>query len=160
MNSQIKDKQLTTQNDEDTKKHQAFAMELSRLKKAKTICDETKNCSEFNELGGNSRFNEIDPIVTRTREINHNEKKNAMEAGMENQFQKAKNGTEVSTPMVTKSSDHSGKSVTNKIMNNSDALQSKEKEQKIMTNAQALSEEISEMRYLIEYMNNNNKKQI
>jgi hypothetical protein len=39
------------------------------------------------------------------------------------------------------------------------ALQSKK--DKIITNSQALSEEISNMRYLIEYMNNNNnnKKQ-
>jgi hypothetical protein len=34
-----------------------------------------------------------------------------------------------------------------------------ETKDKIITNSQALSEEISNMRYLIEYMNNNNKKQ-
>jgi hypothetical protein len=67
---------------------------------------------------------------------------------------KAKKGTEVSTPMVTKGSDHSGPSVTNKILSNDMALQSKT--DKIITNSQALSEEISNMRYLIEYMNNNN----
>ena len=39
-------------------------------------------------------------------------------------------------------------------------LQSKETKDKIITNTQALSEEISHARYLIEYMNNNNKKQI
>jgi methanogenic corrinoid protein MtbC1 len=32
----------------------------------------------------------------------------------------------------------------------------KETKDKIITNSQALSEEISNMRYLIEYMNNNN----
>jgi hypothetical protein len=63
--------------------------------------------------------------------------------------------------MVTKGSDHSGPSVTNKILSNDMVLQSKETKDKIITNSQALSEEISNMRYLIEYMNNNNnnKKQ-
>ena len=45
-------------------------------------------------------------------------------------------------------------------MSNDQALQSKETKDKILTNAQALSEEILHARYLIEYMNNNNKKQI
>jgi hypothetical protein len=35
---------------------------------------------------------------------------------------KTKKGTEVSTPMVTKGSDHSGPSVTNKILSNDMAL--------------------------------------
>jgi hypothetical protein len=158
MNSQIKDKNLTTQSDDDTKKHQAFAMELSRLKKAKVICDESKNCSEFNTLGGQARIIQIEPLVKQTQVINHNKKKVGMEAGLENQFQKKKNGTEVGIAMVTKSSDHSGKSTTNDIMTNDQALQPKEVKDKILSNAQGLSEEILEIRYLIEYMNNNNKQ--
>jgi hypothetical protein len=39
-------------------------------------------------------------------------------------------------------------------MSNDQALQSKKKD--ILDNQQALSEEISSIRYLIEYMNNNN----
>lgn len=159
MNSQIKDKFLTTKSD-DGKNHQAYSMELSRLNQAKNICIETQNCSEYNSLGGDGRYNEIEPLVKKSQEINYNKKKVAMDNGAENQFQKAKKGTEVSVPMVTKGSDHSGKSVTNKIMSNDQALQSKETKDKILTNAQALSEEILHARYLIEYMNNNNKKQI
>ena len=36
----------------------------------------------------------------------------------------------------------------------------KETQDKIIKNPKSLSEEISSMRYLIEYMDNNNKKQI
>lgn len=156
MNQQIKDKTLATQT--DSKNHQAYAMELSRLNNAKSICQDTQNCSEFESLGGEARFNEIESLVDRTRQINHTHKKVGMDAGRKNQFQKAKNGTEVSIPMVTKSADHSGKSTTNKIMSTTQALPSTEKKEKIMSNAQALSEEISHLRYLIEYMDNNNKK--
>ena len=161
MNSQIKDKELKTRND-DGKNHQAYAMELSRLKRAKSICEETENCNDYNTLGGENRFNEIKSLVDKEREINHSVKKTGMDAGRENQFQKAKNGTEVSVPMVTKSADHSGKSVTNKIMSNDQALKSK-KNSNILSNNEALREdikkEIDSIRYLIEYMNNNNNKQ-
>ena len=46
MNSQIHNKFLKTQND-DGKKHQAYAMEVSRLKKAKAMCEENSDCSEY-----------------------------------------------------------------------------------------------------------------
>ena len=60
-----------------------------------------------------------------------------------NAYQSEKNGTEVSVPKVTKKSDHSGGET-----------------KKILSNNQALSEEILNIKYLIEYMNNNNIKQI
>ena len=41
-------------------------------------------------------------------------------------------------------------------MSNDQALQSRKKD--VLTNDQALTEEISSIRYLIEYMNNNNNK--
>jgi hypothetical protein len=47
-----------------------------------------------------------------------------MDAGRENQFQKLKR-VEVSTPMVTKGSDHSGPSVTNKILSNGLTIKNK-----------------------------------
>jgi len=156
MNSQIHNKFLKTQND-GGKKHQAYAMELSRLNKAKTMCEETSDCSEYQRLGGEARLNEIKPIVDKEREINYTKKKVGMDAGRENQFQDEKDPTQVDIAKVTKGSDHSGPSVTNKIMSNDQALQSRKKD--ILNNQQALSEEISSIRYLIEYMNNNNNKQ-
>ena len=156
MNSQIHNKFLKTQND-DGKKHQAYAMEVSRLKKAKAMCDENSDCSEYQRLGGENRLTEIEPLVSKEREINYAKKKVGMDTGRENQFQKEKDPTEVSMAKVTKGSDHSGPSTTNKIMSNDQALQSRKKD--ILSNDQALTEEISSIRYLIEYMNNNNKKQ-
>ena len=43
---------------------------------------------------------------------------------------------------------------------NNSVSKTKETQAKIMSNTQALSEEISKMKYLIRYMDNNNKKQI
>ena len=156
MNSQIHNKFLKTQND-DGKKHQAYAMEVSRLKKAKAMCEDNSECSEYQRLGGESRLTEIEPLVNKEREINYAKKKVGMDTGRENQFQKEKDPTQVDIAKVTKGSDHSGPSTTNKIMSNDQAVQSKKKN--ILTNDQALTEEISSIRYLIEYMNNNNKKQ-
>jgi hypothetical protein len=160
MNSQIKDKFLKTRND-DGKNHQAYSMEVSRLKRAKSVCEETENCEEFNRLGGDARYNEIKSMVDKERDINYNKKKTGMDTGRENQFQKSQDPTEIALDRITKSADHSGPSTTNKIMPNSQALKSRKKD--ILTNKEALSEEISkeisEIRYLIEYMNNNNNKQ-
>ncbi len=146
MNSNIKDKVLTTGN-EDGKKHQAYAMELSRLKAAKEICLNTKNCHEYNRLGGDNRFFEIERVVEVPRKADELKRKAQKETNPNNAYQDEQSPTEVKVPSVSRSSDHSGG----------------EKKKKILSNSQALSEgvakEISEIRYLIEYMNNNNKKQ-
>ena len=161
MNREIKDKVLKTDTDEG-KKQQAYAMEESRLHKAKKICTDTGVCDEFNQLGGDARLKEVERLVHIAQDTNYNAKKTGMDAGRENQFQDKKKGTEVGVAMVTKGSDHSGPSTTNKIMSNDEAIKTK-KSSRIMTNSEALSEvilkEISSIRYLIEYINNNNKKQ-
>jgi len=158
MNKEIKDIELTTKNDEDTKNHQAFSMELSRINMGKEKCGKQKYCTTYTQTD-EKRYFEIEPLVRRTQEINYNKKKVAMDAGSENEFQAPKNGTEVNIAKITKSSDHSGPSVTNKIMSNNQAQKSK-KGTNILTNAQALSEELSKIIYLIEYMNNNNKQKL
>lgn len=158
MNSQINNKNITTNNGE-TKNHQAFAMELSRLKKANSICDDNGNCEEFNRLGGDNRLSHLHDLVSKEREINYNKKKKGMDGGMENQFQKPKNGTEVSVAMVTKGYDHSSSSPKTELMGKDQLV--KPDKNKIISNKEALSEglltEISQIKYLIEYMNNNNK---
>ena len=83
-----------------------------------------------------------------------------MDTGAENQFQKPKDPTEVGLAKVTKDADHSGSSVKDKIMGTRQINKTKETQDKIIQNPSSLSEEISSMRYLIEYMDNNNKKQI
>ena len=160
-NKDLKDK-IYNKGNNDKEKYTALAMQESRLKKAKKNCEDTKDCNEFNRLGGDIELRRLEGIIHTAQNANYQVKKTGMDAGRENQFQKKKNGTEVSVAMVTKSSDHSGPSATNNIMTNDQALQPK-KSKKIMTNDEALSEqfnkEISNIRYLIEYMNNNNKKQ-
>jgi len=158
MNSQIKDKNLTDSGD-NTKSHQAYAQELSRLKGPKQICDNTDN-SGTGCLATQKRYNEIEHLVTHTRDVNYNKKKIAMDTGAENQFQKPKDPTEVSLAKVTKSADHSGSSVKDKIMGTRKINKTKEIQNKIIQNPSSLSEEILSMRYLIEYMDNKNKKQI
>lgn len=146
MNSNIKDKVLTTGNEEG-KKHQAYAMELSRLKAAKEICLQSKNCHEYNRLGGDKRFFEIEKVVEVPRKADELKRKTQKETSPNNVYQDEQSPTEVKVASVSRSSDHSGG----------------EKKKKILSNTQAMNEgiakEISEIRYLIEYMNNNNNKQ-
>jgi hypothetical protein len=142
MNSNIANKQISSKNG-DTKAHQAYAMEYSRLKNAKKVCEQNGNCFEYNNLGGQNRYIEVENIVKSERKKDELSKKITDVTNPNNTYQNEKTGTEVSTPKVTKKADHSG-GETNKILNNS----------------QALSEEILNIKYLIEYMNNNNTNKI
>ncbi len=142
MNKNIKDRHLTTGN-EDGKNHQAYAMELSRLKSAQKVCVDTNNCSEYNSLGGERRLQEIEPVVEVPKKADEIRRKVQKDTNPNNMYQKEKSPTEVNVAKVSRDSDHSGGA-----------------KHKILTNSQALSEEISNIRYLIEYMNNNNDKQI
>jgi hypothetical protein len=147
MNSEIsKDLHVTTNG--EVKNHQAFAMEVSRLKKAKEMCETTKSCGEFTRLGGEERLKEVEGLVKTAKDTNHNTKEVGMKAGRENQFIKTHekdrdnaNPTGVGgIPKVTKGS------VNDKIMSNKEVYN------------EEISKEISEIRYLIEYMNNKKQK--
>jgi hypothetical protein len=142
MNSNIANKQINSKNGE-TKAHQAYAMEYSRLKNAKKVCEQNGNCFEYNNLGGQNRYVEVEGLVQSERKKDKMSKKITKTTDPNNTYQSEKNGTEVSVPKVTKKSDHSGGET-----------------KKILSNNQALSEEILNIKYLIEYMNNNNIKQI
>lgn len=145
MNKNIKDKVVTT-GKENGKKHQAYAMELSRLKKAKEFCLTTKNCVEYNRLGGDVRMFEIEPVVEVPKKADEFRRKTQKDTNPNNMYQDEKNPTDVSMGKVTRDSDHSG-GEKHKILNNSQAL------------SEGINKEITNIRYLIEYMNNNNKKQ-
>ena len=142
MNSNINDKQIKS-TDGNVKNHQAFAMELSRISDAKKMCKESKNCFEYNKLGGQKRKIELESIVQSERKRDEMRRKTQMDTNPENMYQDEKKPTDVGFAKVTKSSDHSGGEV-----------------KKILSNSQALSEEISNMKYLIEYMNNNKKQKL
>jgi hypothetical protein len=142
MNSNIADKQINSKNGE-TKAHQAYAMEFSRLKNAKKVCEGNGNCFEYNNLGGQNRYVEIERLVQAERKKDKLSKKITDITDPNNTYQDEKNGTEVSIAKVTKKADHSGGET-----------------KKILSNSQALTEEISNIKYLIEYMNNNNINKI
>jgi hypothetical protein len=144
MNSQIKDKFSKT-SDGETKNHQAFAMEESRLKKAKEICEKTGNCIDYQKLGGEKRHKEIENIVHSNQNVNQIKKEVGMKAGRENEFKKNHgkdkhntNPTGVRLPRFTGS-------VSKLISSNKPVYK------------ESLDKEISKMKYLIEYMNNNKK---
>jgi hypothetical protein len=148
MNSQIS-KDIHKTKDGEEKNHQAFAMELSRLRKAKELCETTNGCEEYNRLGGEERFKEVEILVKSAKDANYRVKKVGMDAGRENQFIKPhekdrdnSNPTSVGgVPKVTKGS------INRKIMSNKEVYN------------EGLEKEISDIRYLIEYMTHN-KKQI
>ena len=146
MNSQIS-KDIHITNDGESKNHQAFAMEMSRLKKAKEMCETTKSCGEYTRLGGEERLKEVENLVKTAKDANYQQKKTGMDAGRENQFIKRHekdkdnaNPTAVGgVPKMTKGS------INRKIMSNKEVYN------------EGIQKEISEIRYLIEYMNNNKK---
>lgn len=148
MNSQIANKESKAPSDSTTKSHQAYAMEESRLRTAKENCTLKKDCAEFNSLGGDNRLREVENLVKTNQDANKMKKKVGMDAGRENQFIKTHekdrdnaNPTAIGgLPKMTKGS------INRKIMSNKEVYN------------EELSKEISFIKYLIEYMNNNNKK--
>jgi hypothetical protein len=143
-NRAIKDNFIKTKSDEDVKKYKAYAMEESRLKKAKEMCETTRDCSEYQRLGGENRLREVENLVHHEQKKDVTRRKTQKDTNPNNMYQQ-EDPTAVSTTKVTKSADHSGK--TNKILSNNEAMN------------ESIDKEISSIRYLIEYMNNNNKKQ-
>lgn len=144
-NRAIKDKFVKTNSDEEPKKYKAYAMEESRLKEAKKMCQETKDCSEFNRLGGENRLREVENLVHQEQKKDKDRRKIQKDTNPENMYQKH-SPTSVSVPKVSKKSDHDG-STKNKILSNKEAMN------------EEIKKEIDSIRYLIEYMNNNNNKQ-
>lgn len=140
MNSEIS-KDIHITKDGEQKNHQAFAMELSRLKKAKEECSTSKNCTEFKRLGGEEKLKEVENLVRLAQNANYQVKKTGMNAGRENQFKKA-HEKDVANANPT------GLGGIPKVASGSI-------NDKIMNNREVYNEEISKIKYLIEYMDNN-----
>ena len=120
-------------------------MNKTRMSKSK----DDKNFDEFKQRGGDETLKWIEQTLKTGRDAIYNIKKTGMDAGRENQFIKKHekdrgnaNPTAVGgIPKVTKGS------IKDKIMTNKEVYN------------EGITKEISDIRYLIEYMNNNNKKQ-
>lgn len=133
--------------DDKKEKYTALAMQESRLNKAKEYCQKTGDCTEFERLGGDAELKRLEGIIHTAQNADYNVKKTGRDAGRENEFIKKHekdrdnaNPTAVGgIPKMTKGS------MKDKIMTNKEVYN------------EALSQEISQIRYLIEYMNNNNK---
>jgi hypothetical protein len=143
-NASLKDK-LHHTGDDKKEKFSSLTMQKSRLNKAKISCEKNNDCSEFNRLGGSNELKKINNIVTTAQDTNYVEKKIAMDGGAKNQFIKTHiknrdnaNPTAIGgVPNVTKGN------IKDKIMSNTEVYN------------EAIAKEISNIRYLIEYMNKN-----
>lgn len=128
----------------DKMKFSAIKMRQTRMNQAKSA----DNYQEFNRLGGEKVLTYIDNLVKTSENVNHGVKKTGMDAGRENQFIKKHekdkdnaNPTAVGgLPKINKGN------VSRKIMTNKEVYN------------ESLVKEILDIKYLIEYMDSNNKK--
>jgi hypothetical protein len=148
-NKDLKDKIHDTGNDKK-EKYTALAMQESRLNKAKQQCQETKDCSEFNRLGGDVELKRLEAIIHTAQNANYQVKKTGKDAGRENQFIK------------NHEKDHDNANPTG--LGGLPKMNKGSIKDKIMTNKEVYNEnitkEISDIRYLIEYMTNNKKQKL
>lgn len=134
-------------NDGKKEKYSSLAMQESRLKKAKENGEKTGNWAEFNRLGGDLELKRLENIIHTAQKVDYSIKKTGMDAGRENQFiKKHEKDRDNANPTVSNGIPKMTKgSIKNKIMSNKEVYN------------ENIEKEISSIRYLIEYMNNNNK---
>lgn len=148
-NIALKDK-FYGDNDDEKEKYTSLAMQESRLNKAKKDCIENQQCGEYQRLGGEAELKRLEGVIHLAQETNHNGKEIKMKGGAENQFiQKHEKDRDNANPTAIGGLPQMNKgSISDKIMTNKEVYN------------EELLKEISEMKYLITYMDNNNKKQI
>jgi hypothetical protein len=147
-NQDLKDK-LHNKDGDEKEKYTALAMQESRLNKAKEYCQKTKDCAEFNRLGGDTELKRLEALIHTAQNANYQVKKTGMDAGRENQFiEKHEKDRDNANPTAIGGMPKVNKgSIKDKIMTNKEVYN------------EGISKEITDIRYLIEYMSNNNKKQ-
>ena len=138
-NKNLKDK--IHNDDGDKEKFTALTMQESRLNQAKELCLKTKNCYEFERLGGNKELKRLEGIIHTAQDADYNVKKTGMDAGRENEF----------IEKHEKDRDNANPTVSGGIPKMTKGSISR----KIMTNKEVYNEEISKIRYLIKYIDNN-----
>jgi hypothetical protein len=128
----------------NTVTYENLKMLKSRLNQAK----KEENLDEFNRKGGDSALKWIEETLKTDRDTIYNTKKVGMDAGRENQFLKTHdkdkdnaNPTRIGgLPKINKGN------IYRKIMTNKEVYN------------ESLKKEINQIKYLIEYMNNNKIK--
>lgn len=148
-NSALKDNLHNTGDEGEKEKYTALAMQETRLQKAKKHGEDTGDWNEFNRLGGDLELKRLEGIIHTAQNVNHSIKKTGMDAGRENQFiDKHKKDRDNANPTGVGGIPKLNKgSIQNKIMTNKEVYN------------EGFNKELSDIRYLIEYMDNNNKKQ-
>ena len=121
----------------------ALKVQETRLKEK--LKDE-KNGSEFDRKKWKEELAVIKEKLKQARNVINNGQEVTKDTDPRNTFRKEERPTAVSIPKVTKGSDKSGGQKSH-ILTNDEAM------------SEGINKELSEIRYLIEYMNNNNKKQ-
>lgn len=149
-NAALKDKLHNTGDEGEKEKYTALAMQESRLQKAKKHGEDTGDWSEFNRLGGELELKRLENIIHTAQNANYSVKKTGMDAGRENEFIKKH----------TKDRDNANPTAVGGIPKvNKGSIKDK-----IMTNKEVYNEnvtkQISEIKYLIEYMDNNKKQKL
>ena len=130
------------------KSYDSAAMQLSRFNDMEEQAKQSGNWDEYNLKVGREKHQALRDKVKHTQTIDANSKKIQADAGNDNQYQKAEfqqtNG-KLANSKLDKT--HKGTSMNDKILNNRDITE-------------ALYKELSEIRYLIEYMDNNKKQKL
>lgn len=147
-NSELKNKIYNV--DEEQQKFLGTTISYPNLKMSKSRLEQAKEAKDFNEFnrrGGDETLKWINNTLKTDRDSLYNNKKVGMDAGRENQFIKTHdkdkdnaNPTAVGgLPKINKGN------VSRKIMNNTEVYN------------ESFDSEIKGIKYLIEYMNKNNK---
>lgn len=130
------------------KSYDSTAMQLSRFNDLEEKAKQSGNWDEYNTKVGREKHQILRDKVKHSQTIDSNSKDIRADAGESNQYQKAEfqqtNGKIANSKL---DNTHKGTSMRDKIVNNRDITE-------------ALSKELSEIRYLIEYMDNNKKQKI
>jgi hypothetical protein len=150
-NSDLKDKIYNV-----PKQHQTFlgtTMSYPNLKMTKTRLSQAKkdgNLDDFKRKGGDEVLKWVEETLKTDRDTIYNKKKIGMDAGRENQFIKKHekdkdnaNPTAVGgLPKINKGN------ISTKIMTNKEVYN------------ESINKEINQIKYLMEYMNNNKKQNL
>lgn len=132
----------------DVKSYDSVAMQLSRFNDLEEKAIQSGDWNQYNTKGGREKHQVLRDKVKHTQTIDNNTRKIQADAGNSNQYQKAEfqqtNG-KLANSKLDKS--HNGTSMRDKIVDNKDITE-------------GLSKELSEIRYLIEYMDNNKKQKL
>ena len=123
------------------------------LKMIKTRLNQAKkegNTAEFNKKGGDSVLTWVEETLKTDRDAIYSVKKTGMDAGRENQFLKTHTkDKDNANPTAVGGLPKIGKgSISRKIMTNKEVYN------------ESINEEINQIRYLMEYMNNNKKQNL